>query len=199
MYSLDFTHTGHFLSHGYCSQHCCFFQVDLTRRIWTSYVFECLCQKWVNRFSNVCLFACAVDQSMKRTEGKRIGIELYFNLPALLTEAITFDLSQHFNWSFLLTFPFTMFVSPLLQFSSGMGSSPLPASFWHKAKRLQGLPWSQHREGEVAGFLKDEKGKRSVCCSIFSEYGHIAAAVVASNVQKWHIHYNFCLIKILQS
>lgn len=108
--------------------------------------------------------------------------ELELILPALLTEAITFDHSQLFNWSFLLMFTFTMFVCPLLQFSSGMGSSPLPSSFWHQAKRLQGLPWSQHREGEVAGFLKDEKGKRSVCCSIFWEYMHIAAAVVASNV-----------------
>lgn len=50
-------------------------------------------------------------------------------------------------------------LTPLPQFSSGVGCASIPASFWHQAKRLQGLPWSEHREGEVARFLKDEKGK----------------------------------------
>lgn len=54
-------------------------------------------------------------------------------------------------------------LAPLPQFSSGVGRAPIPASFGYQAKRLQGLPWSEHREGEVAGFLKDEEGKHGNC------------------------------------
>lgn len=85
---------------------------------------------------------------MRRTEGKR------FLQTALV-------LSCHFAWFPPLLEVFSSH-GPLhpLQFPSSMGCSALPASFWHQAEGLQGLPWSKHREREVAGFLKDEKGKK---------------------------------------
>lgn len=49
------------------------------------------------------------------------------------------------------------------QLSSGVGCAPLPASLWDQAERLQGLPWLEHRKGEVARFPQDEKGKHGGC------------------------------------
>lgn len=44
------------------------------------------------------------------------------------------------------------------QLSSGVGRAPLPASLRHQAERLQGLPRTQHREGEVADVPQDQEG-----------------------------------------
>ena len=54
--------------------------------------------------------------------------------------------------------PLSRSLSAPSQFSPGVGRSPLPAAFGYQAKRLQGLPWAEHREGEVACLFKDEKG-----------------------------------------
>ncbi len=51
--------------------------------------------------------------------------------------------------------------SPLPQFPPGVGRAPLPASLWYQAERLQSVSRAEHREGEVARFLKDEKGNSS--------------------------------------
>lgn len=140
MYSLDFTMAGYFLSHDSSSSS---FRVGAAS--------NCRVSGWTELLlsSNQRLFPlCATDQSMRRTEGKR-------------SFSLLFDLSCHLTWFprrrcwCLLTVP-----SALHQFPSSMGCSALPASFWHQAEGLQSLPWSKHREREVAGLLKDEKGRK---------------------------------------
>lgn len=92
---------------------------------------------------------------MRRTEGKRF----FF---------VAFYLRCHFPWLPLTALLLSSHGSlHPIQFPSSMGCSALPASFWHQAEGLQGLPWSKHREREVAGFLKDEKGKKESESSAF--------------------------------
>lgn len=95
------------------------------------------------------LVFCAppVGQSTKRTEGKGLVFsreEPKSNIVRCAEHLPLRGLCPH--------------VYPRPQLSSGVGRGPLPASLRHQAERLQGLPRTEHREGEVAGIPQDEEG-----------------------------------------
>lgn len=70
-----------------------------------------------------------------------------------------------------------------------MGCSALPASFWHQAEGLQSLPWSKHREREVAGFFKDEKGKKERESSAFGRFVLLKIIEIQTVVTVLDLHY----------
>lgn len=105
-------------------------------------------------FSHLCLLSVQV----KAWRREKVNIQVFTALSLLVST------------SFLLLLPFnrhiihdrSVSVSVLLcsfKFSSGLGRPPVPPSLWHQAKRLQGFPWSEHREGEMAAFPKGQKGE----------------------------------------
>lgn len=103
-------------------------------------------------------------QKVKKKKKKRLvcSVGVKYNLTAArLRDRM---LPQHL----FFVCPPSLSLHALAQFSSGVRRAPLPASLRHQAERLQGVPRSEHREGEVAGFLKDEKGKSGSCPRVVS-------------------------------
>lgn len=132
----------------------------------------------------VSFFLSAPGQSTKRKEGKTS----LFTFRLIQLQCLPHWLIALHSWLFLvfplliLTHLCLVLVVPLStsQFSSGISSAPVSASLWYQAKRFQGLPWSEHREGEVAHFFKDKKGQIGIC--------------VLLNFARWH--YNEVIVNI---
>lgn len=147
-------------------------------------------------FFYVSLFVPAPDQSTKRTEGKKSVFsywsEMWFNScsSGLITYRSHYpSLFPHISSFYFIFFkcnprllcPTSLSISTSLfslpQFSPGISSAPVSASLWYQAKRLQGLPWSEHREGEVAPVFKDQKGE-TVKCPAFTKKDKLTKAVL---------------------
>lgn len=73
------------------------------------------------------------------------------------------------------------------QLSSGVGRAPLPASLRHQAERLQGLPRTRHREGEVACVPQDEEGSTRFTMFLISTKAWLSLAYFNHSASTIHI------------